>query len=186
VTNLSDHELMRRLAAGDFDAFEVLLRRWDDRVGRVLSRLVAVREDVEDLRQEVFMRVLTHSTRYRPRGAFSTWIYRIVINLARDAARRRRRVLPLGNHEPADGNGAPLEASSSRELAACVESALGSLPETSRELLVLKHYADLSFSEIAGVLNEPVSTVKSRTHAALRRLHAELQQRGVTEMELEP
>ena len=182
----SDHELMARLVAGDSEALAVLVRRWESGISRVLARLVPT-ADVDDLRQEVFVRVLTASTRYRANGAFSAWLYRIVINIARDAARRRRiRIsLPLGNHHPADRDGAPPRECSQRELVEVIELALAALPDRLREVLVLRHYGDLTVAQIAVALNKPISTIKSRTRSALRRLHAELARRGVSEEDLD-
>ncbi len=179
---------MARLAAGDSDALEAIVRRWEAGVGRVLARLTPNSTDVDDLRQEVFLRVLTAASRYRADGQFSAWLYRIVINLARDAARRRRirSWLPLGDHQPVDRNGAPRQACSQREMTKAIEHALAALPDRMREVLVLKHYAGLTFAEIASALKQPASTIKSRTQSALRRLQAELARRGVGEEELEP
>jgi RNA polymerase sigma-70 factor (ECF subfamily) len=156
-------------------------------VTRLLRRLVSEPADVQDLLQETFVRVLTGARRYRPEGAFSTWLYRIAINLARDSARRStRRPLPLEIEPHADGNGAPPRQCARRELAGKVERALAALPPELREVLVLKHYAELSFTEAADVLSLPVSTVKSRCAVALKKLKARLQQDGIDESELEP
>ena len=181
-----DHELMIRLAARESDALAELVRRWEGSVSRVLSRLVPT-TDVEDLRQEVFVRVLTASGRYQANGDFSAWLFRIVINLARDAARRRRirKWLALDSREPLDGNDGPCQQSSRQELAVLIESALAALPARLREVLVLRHFTDLTTVEIAKALNKPPSTIKSRIQAALKRLHAELARHGVTEEELE-
>jgi RNA polymerase sigma-70 factor (ECF subfamily) len=183
----SDHELMRRLAAGDERALEQLIERWQRGVGRLLRRLAP--DEADDLRQEAFVRVLTAAPRYRPQGEFSTWLYRIVLNLARDAARRRsRRPLPLEADPiaPGEGNGAPPRQCARRELAAKVERALDTLPPDLRDVLVLKHYGELSLAEVADVLSLPASTVKSRAAVALKKLAVRLKQDGIDETELEP
>jgi RNA polymerase sigma-70 factor (ECF subfamily) len=183
--NTSDHELLRRAGLGDATAFESLVRRWEAPVGRILTRLVTNTSEVDDLRQEVFMRVLLASRRYEPKFAFSTWLYRIVLNLARDAARRHKRTVEsLDNCQPVDGNADPHSSASRRETAEVVESALAALPDRLREVLVLRHYTDLTFDRIAEVLNEPTSTVKSRTKLALEKLHTELRRRGLTNGEV--
>lgn len=181
----SDHELMNRCGQGDATAFEVLVRRWETRVERVLRRLVPSPADAEDLRQETFVRVLLASKRYKANGAFSTWLYRIALNLARDAARRRRPVGPLGELEVEDTNGTPDAASEKQERRELIEQALGALPRELREVLVLRHYGELTFDRIGQVLDQPASTIKSRTKAALKKVHGELQQRGLTNGDLE-
>lgn len=179
--NTSDHELVRRVGMGDAVAFESLVRRWEVPVSRVLRRLVADDAEVDDLRQEAFVRVLVASRRYEPRFEFSTWLFRIVLNLARDSARRRKwRVESLEGHQPVDRASDPCSTAQQRETVVLVEAALSALPERLREVLVLRHYTELPFERIAEVLNEPASTVKSRTKVALEKLYAELRRRGLT------
>jgi RNA polymerase sigma-70 factor (ECF subfamily) len=183
----NDHDLMRRTAEGDGEAFAELVRRWDGRVVRVLAPLVACRSDLEDLRQEVFVRVLTHSGRYRPCGEFSTWLYRIVLNLARDCGRRRIRRPQALNEEPrAEDRHTPPWEAVRREALEAVAASLDALPPELREALVLKHHGGLTFAQMAEVLAEPASTLKSRVAAAHRRLRAELLLRGVRDAEVGP
>jgi len=157
----SDHELMLRCGQGDAAAFDLLVRRWELPVGNVLRRLVRNTADADDLRQDTFVRVLLASRRYRPTGEFSAWLFRIVVNLARDAARRRKRRHELIDQELiVEGNASPATESARRETAALVEDALGALPHRLREVLVLRHYGDLSFARMSEVLGEPASTVK--------------------------
>src|SRR5438132_9166499 len=98
--NQPDAELMRRWQQGEAAAFEALVRRWEHPLGRFLSRLVVRPELVQDLCQEVFLRVYQAGPGYRETGAFSTWVYRIALNAARDAGRRRRHApQPLHSHD---------------------------------------------------------------------------------------
>lgn len=183
--NTSDHELLRRAGLGDATAFESLVRKWELPVGRILRRLLPNVSEVDDVRQEAFVRVLLASRRYKPHCEFSTWLYQIVLNLARDARRRRKwSVELLDNGQPIDGTSDPRSAAQQRETAEIVETALASLPNPLREVLVLRHYAELTFERIAEVLNEPTSTIKSRAKTALEKLHAELRRRGLTNGEL--
>jgi RNA polymerase sigma-70 factor (ECF subfamily) len=181
----SDHELMQRCGHGDAAAFEVLVRRWEGRVEQLLRRLVNTPSDAEDLKQETFVRVLLASRRYQANGAFSTWLYRIALNLARDMARKHKAIGSLDELEPVDTNGTPESLSERNEQCELVEQALHALPGNLREVLVLRHYGDLTFARIGEVLKEPESTIKSRTKIALKRLYAELRQRGLTNGELE-
>src|SRR5262245_59118968 len=99
-----DADLVRRWQHGDAAAFEALVRRWQQPVGRFLARLADREELVQDLCQEVFLRVYRAGPRYRETGTFSTWLYQIALNVARDAARRRQRrhePQPLNGQEPA-------------------------------------------------------------------------------------
>jgi RNA polymerase sigma-70 factor (ECF subfamily) len=187
----SDHRLMHRCREGDDAAFEELVRRWESRVAGILGRLTAngvvpPPADVDDMSQEVFLRVLTAARRYRDHYQFSTWLYQIVLNVARDSARRqRRRQKTLYNQRPLPQSPPPVESAARKELQREISTALSTLPPQAREPLVLRHYGDLTFAEVAEVLGLPVSTVKSRVQSALLTLRAELQQRGIDHRELE-
>jgi RNA polymerase sigma-70 factor (ECF subfamily) len=172
-----ERDLVQAWQRGDPAAFEALVRRWQGPVARFLARLVGRADWVPDLCQEVFLRVHLARARYRETGQFSTWLYQIALNVARDAGRRRRREQQPLPRQPADEW--PAEAACERrELTDAVVRALAELPSPLREVLVLRHYENLSFAEIARVLGTPASTLKSRFAAALERLRLRLSQLG--------
>jgi RNA polymerase sigma-70 factor (ECF subfamily) len=174
-----DRELVERWRRGDPAAFEALVRRWQQPVARLLGRLRGRDESVADLCQEVFLRVYHARARYRENGAFAAWLYRIALNVAHDAGRRRRREPgPLAGHEPADGRAPAEEVCEQEEAAGAVRRAVAELPEPLRVALVLHHYEKLNFEEIARLTGTPASTVKSRFAAALGRLRVRLGQLG--------
>jgi RNA polymerase sigma-70 factor (ECF subfamily) len=183
---LSDHELMHRSRLGDPTAFDELVRRWENPIGRVVARLLGTGSEVEDVCQEVFLRVLRAKDRYQESGAFSTWLYRIALNLARDTLRRRKRWswLPLADQELKSPAPPAAHDFDRRELGRQVELALAALPEPLREVLVLKHFGQLTLAEIALVAGLPTSTIKSRVQTALERLRSELARRGIDEQDL--
>jgi RNA polymerase sigma-70 factor (ECF subfamily) len=174
-----DPDLIRRWQQGDPAAFEALVRRWQTPTAHFLARLVGGGDLVQDLCQEVFLRVHLARARYRPAAAFSTWLYRIALNVARDALRRhRRRAGPLPEQEPPAADD-PAEARCERaELAELVDQALAGLPAPLREVLVLRHYEGMSFEDIGRLLGVAASTLKSRFAAALGRLRLSLQHLG--------
>ena len=172
----SDAELMCRWQEGDAVAFEALVRRWQGRLARLLARLVDS-ATAPDLCQEVFLRVYQASPRYREEGAFATWIYRIALNVARDAGRRHSQPDPLNGHEPLDLC-APADAVCRKETICLVARALAELAPRQREVLVLRHYEELNFEEIARLTGTPASTLKSRFAVALNQLRDRLQQLG--------
>ena len=174
-----ERQLMERWQRGDPAAFEELVRRWQPVVARLLGRLVTRREEVSDLCQEVFVRVYHARERYRENGAFAGWLYRIALNVSRDAERHHRREpASLQGQEPAARASAADEVCEQRELTAAVMQALAELPESLRVVLVLHHYEKLNFEQIARLTDTPASTVKSRFAAALGRLRVRLQQLG--------
>lgn len=183
----SDHDLMLRSSAGDARAFEQLVRRWEGPLARVLARLNTNGSDVEDLCQETFLKVLRAQDRYRPRSNFSTWLFSIGLNVSRDAARRRSRE---HEHMAAQVQPSPIveppEKAARHELAEHVSAALGQLEPQLREVIVLKHFGELTFAQLAELLRLPESTVKSRAQRALEQLRSEFKKRGIDQGELNP
>jgi RNA polymerase sigma-70 factor (ECF subfamily) len=184
---MHDAELMARWRQGDVRAFEALVARWQGPVARFLDRFTGRPGAVPDLCQEVFLRLYHAGPRYREAGAFSTWLYRIAVNVGRDALRRGRRAPePLDDHEPVD-RGRPAEVlCRRRELANHLRQAVAGLPEVLRLTLVLRHDEGLHFEEIARMTGTPASTVKTRFAAALQRLRVELERLGYGPEEIEP
>jgi len=116
---------------------------------------------------------------YRETGTFSTWLYRIALNVARDAGRRRRREpLSLANAEPPARSPPPERICEQQEVAEMVARAVAELPEPLRLVLVLRHYEEMSFEEMARLTGTPASTLKSRFTAALDRLRRRLHRLG--------
>jgi RNA polymerase sigma-70 factor (ECF subfamily) len=183
----NEADMMLGWHEGDPRAFEALVRQWQQPVARILARLVGRTELVQDLCQEVFLRVYRAGPRYQENGAFTSWLYRIALNVARDAGRRgRRQALPLDGHEPADLAASADEACWRREESGFVLQAVAELPEPLRVALVLHHYEGMNFEEISRLTGTPASTIKSRFAAALLRLRTRLQELGLGPGDNEP
>ena len=173
-------ELIGRWQRGDPAAFEVLVRQWEGPMGRFLFRMTRSVETARDLTQDLFAKVYAARHTYRDRGHFSTWIYRVALNLARDEARRNKRAMEpypeaelAGDEPPGDG------WAERNETVAAVAAALNDLSPPLKEVLVLRHYEDFSFEEMARLLETPASTLKSRFAVALRQLADRLAARGL-------
>jgi RNA polymerase sigma-70 factor (ECF subfamily) len=183
----SDTELIEHWRQGDPAAFAALVRRWQQPMARFLTHLLGPTELVQDLCQEVFLRVYHARSRYRESGTFSTWLHRIALNVARDAGRRRKRdPLPLANGDLPSHAPSPETVCIRRELAELVARAVAELPEPLRLVLVLRHYQEMSFEDIARLKATPASTLKSRFAAALVRLRDRLHQCGCNHEDLPP
>jgi RNA polymerase sigma-70 factor (ECF subfamily) len=181
----ADDELMERWQRGDESAFTALVRRWEQPIARFLFRSTGRTELTRDLCQEVFLRVLGARDRYRP-GAFAAWIYRIALNVARDAGRRRQNTAhPLAEIELYDPQASVETVCAGRELRERVASAVAELPEPLRVVLILHHDQGLTFDAISKITATPVSTLKSRFAAALVRLRDRLTQLGCAPEETE-
>jgi RNA polymerase sigma-70 factor (ECF subfamily) len=187
-----DAELMRRWQRGDAAAVTALVDRWQQPVARFLLRLVGRPDRVPDMCQEVFLRLVRAAPRYRETGRFSTWLFQIALNVARDAGRQHRPVVELEEDSGrlrsrlASRLATGPEVCERRELADLVTRAVAELPPPLREVLALRHDRDMSFEEMARVLGVPASTLKSRFAAALNRLRDRLAELGWNSEETPP
>ena len=174
---------MLRFQKGDRRAFEELVARNTPRTHALIYRFLGDPSQVEDLTQEVFLRVFRSGANYRPTAKFSTWLYRIVANLCFNVirSRKRSRTLSLGGggddeagyYELAEPRpNAPHEALHNAELQATVARAIRDLPENQRMVILLNKYEDMPYESIAKVLGCSTMAVKSllsRARARLRR-----------------
>jgi RNA polymerase sigma-70 factor (ECF subfamily) len=170
-----DFALMKRIACGDEFAFRALLERHQDSVVGTVAKMLGNPSDAEDIAQQVFLRVWQHAKSYRPDAKFTTYLFTITRNLVFNETRRRSRKkeIPLdtgdssGNHEPGDDPHRQPDASLlEAELRIAVDQAITSLPETQRLAVILRRYENLSYEEIAVVLDLSVSAVKSQLFRA--------------------
>ncbi|MFO0851625.1 MAG: sigma-70 family RNA polymerase sigma factor [Gemmataceae bacterium] len=175
-----DPALLSRWLAGDPGAFDALVRGWERPVGRLLARLTGCPDAARDLTQEVFLRVYRSAGGYADDGRFKPWLFRIAVNLARDAARRaaRRPESPLHDTDPPAKPAPAGGPAEERELADAVAGALAELPLPLREVVVLRHYEGLSFEAMARLLDVPATTLKSRFAVAMTKLRESLTARG--------
>lgn len=175
-----DATLIRRWQRGDAAALAALVERWQTPVARFLARL-AGRDRAADLCQETFLRLIRSPHGYREQGTFSTWLFQVALNVARDAA---RRPIQFGSPRPDSARGArsladPPDALLERdELNRAVADAVSELPVPLREVLALRHDAGLNFEAMARTTGTPASTLKSRFAAALTRLREQLAHLG--------
>jgi RNA polymerase sigma-70 factor, ECF subfamily len=161
----TDEALVAQVAHGDEQALAELLRRWERPLAHFLHRRTGGR-DVEDLYQEVWLRVVRAAERFDGDRRFSTWLFQIALNLSRDW--RRREPASAGAVDLSGEVAAPMAADAGVD----VERLLARLPEAQREVVALRYLHDLSEEEVATLLDIPRGTVKSRLHHAIARLNA--------------
>jgi RNA polymerase sigma-70 factor, ECF subfamily len=170
-----DQVLIRRCQAGDQEAFVLLFDTYKNLVYRTTYLTLGSAAEAEDILQEVFLQVHKSLDSYDPsRGAFSTWLYRITVNRCLNWRRGRSRVESLetlGDEEPA----ATSPAADGYSGDDAVRQALGRLSKKLRVVVVLRHYWDLSYAEIAEITGLPLGTVKSRLNLAMRLLRDDLE-----------
>jgi len=173
---------VRRVLAGDEEAFGQLVRRWEPKLRAYVGQILKTPEEARDLVQEVFLRAWSNLDQYNPTFCFSTWLFRIAHNLAIDQLRRRRHPvvsLEVGEDDegaavvldPADPRRSPLADLANRELAEALAREIDNLPAAYRELVTLRHVVGLAYQEIAELKGLPLGTVKNklfRAHSVLR------------------
>ncbi|QED28587.1 sigma-70 family RNA polymerase sigma factor [Microvenator marinus] len=177
--SLSDRKLVRNLRRRDEDAFRELVRVYQHRVFNIVYRILGDREEAEDVAQEVFVAIFKHIDSFRGDAKFSTWVYRIATNQARNRlkyhARRHRRDhqnyedAPESAHQDSDFAGTipqPEDAVLGRELEKIIQEGLAELGEIHRTIIVLRDVEHLSYQEIAEIVELPEGTVKSRLFRA--------------------
>lgn len=179
-----DDRLLERAQRRESAALAELVDRYAPRVHGLIYRLTRARDVAEELTQETFLRVVRTIEEYVDDGRFEAWLFRIAANLARDHARKSSRrgamaSLEAGRghdgavREPPDGRGVePARILAEEEQAERLNACLGAMPEADREILLLRHFSELSFQEIADLLEIPLGTALARAHRALKRLRA--------------
>jgi len=181
-----DQQLVERAQRGDKRAFELLVLKYQRKLGRLLSRFVRDAAEVEDVTQEAFIKAYRALPSFRGDSAFYTWLYRIGINTAKNylVALGRRAPTTTGfDNEEAEGfedaeqlrdSSTPESELEGKEIAATVNRAMNALPEDLRTAITLREIEGLSYEEIANVMNCPVGTVRSRIFRARDAIAAEL------------
>jgi RNA polymerase sigma-70 factor (ECF subfamily) len=184
----SDEELVTLSQGGDLDSFNQLVLRWERPIYALAYRVIGREEDARDVAQETFLRAFRALKGFKGQAKFSSWLYRITLNLCRDWIRREKRTPIAVAPEGVDlvelaGEATPSESMEElvarRQLGRAVSKAMALLPEEQRTAIILKEYHGLTFQEIAELLDCPLSTVKTRLYQGLSVVRKQLQQAGV-------
>jgi len=189
--------LVRACQEGDQTAFNLLVWRWEKPLFNFTYKYVGDAHLAQDLVQETFVRMLRSIRGYEHRAAFSTWLYRIAINLCKDHLRKKK--LPMvslqdyyttssGDQVCVQDRVADEGAWSDETMAASrnqemVRRLLAGLPDEQRIVILMKEYQALTFREIAEILDIPSGTVKARLYRGLRTMREQLERSGITKSE---
>jgi RNA polymerase sigma-70 factor (ECF subfamily) len=171
MSALDDNRLIEATLRGDVDSFGVLVERYQRPLYNAALRITGNREDALEATQSAFLGVFDRLETFDPSHRFFSWIFRAVVNEALDIARRRRRFVEDGADRPERAAvGDPETDYVSMQESARVRRALERLALDHRVVLVLRHFHDLSYAEMAEVIGIPEKTVKSRLFSARREL----------------
>jgi RNA polymerase sigma-70 factor (ECF subfamily) len=160
-----DREYVERCLGGDLDAFGMLIDRYQAPVFRIVLNMVGNYEDAKEVLQQVFMKAFEHLASFDRDRRFFSWIYRMAVNESINHIRARRPVEPLTD-EARGPLWDPARSFEERERDRRVRDAVTGLNEIYRPVVILRHFAHCSYTEIAEVLNLPEKTVKSRLFTA--------------------
>lgn len=183
-----DETLVAQATAGDQDAFNQLVKRWERPIYALAYRTLGREEEARDVVQDAFLRAYRGLAGFKGEAKFSSWLYRITLNLCRDLQRKERRTpivhVAAGDDDAvdiADRQPAPMESVEDlvdrRQMSEAVQLAMAELPEEQRMAIMLKEYHGLTFQEIADQLDCPLSTVKTRLYQGLSVLRRRLERR---------
>jgi len=184
-----DQQLVVRVQKGDKSAFDLLVRKYQHRIAKLVSRYVYDRSEVEDVTQEAFIKAYRAIKGFRGDSAFYTWLYRIAINTAKNYLVAQGRRPQIANVEAEDAEASdmgigpnllrdattPERQMLADEIGRTVERVLSALPEDLRSAVTLREIDGLSYEEIAEVMNCPIGTVRSRIFRAREAIDKELQ-----------
>ena len=186
----TDEQLVVRARAHDRAAFELLMRRHNQRIYRVVRSILRGADEIEDVIQQAYLQAFTHLDQFGGNARWSTWVCRIAINEALARIRQRGRFVSIdaaSEEAMADfskgPNSDPERAAAGREFGHLVERAIDELPDIYRSVLILREVEGMTTEETAGVLDVEVDVVKTRLHRARAALRASLENRVGEQMQ---
>ena len=180
----SDELIVERALTGDAEAFGEIVRRWERRIFALTYGMLGREEDARDATQETFLAAFRNLRGFRGEAKVSSWLHRIAVNqcISRQRRTKVRSESALDEEQEKQASRfttplgfSPARVAEGRQQTMAVRRAVNSLPLELRQVVVMKEFEELTFREIADVLDLPLSTVKSRLYTALKQLQMRLQ-----------
>jgi RNA polymerase sigma-70 factor, ECF subfamily len=173
-----DQQVILRCKGGDREALGELIKEYERPIYNAAFRIVGNADDAADVTQTVFMKVFERIDQYNPEYKFFSWIYRIAINESINQRNRGKDLQPLED-EHASSSSRPEDTVDAEKLSQVIQDVLMKLQEDYRVVVVLRHFSEMSYHDISGILNIPEKTVKSRLYSARQLMKARLMEQGV-------
>jgi RNA polymerase sigma-70 factor (ECF subfamily) len=187
LQKLADEEVVERVLAGETELFEILMRRYNQRLYRVARAILVDDGEAEDVMQDAYVRAYAHLGQFAGRSRFATWLTRIAVHEALARARRGRRLVQIDDLSPrkeaamnllSSAERGPEQQAIQRDLQSVMEAAIAALPDSFRSVLMLRDVEGLSTAEAAECLGISEALVKTRLHRARAALRREMEDRS--------
>ena len=174
----TDRELVKRCQSGDQGAYELLVRKYQFRVARLLSRYISIETEIEDISQEVFIKAYKALNNFRGDSEFYTWLYRIAVNTAKNHLSYKSRRKAEYGFDPQDNDESSYELSqmadiqtpetvyAGKQMYMTLKQTIKDMPDELKEAIILREFDGLSYDEIAMAMDCPIGTVRSRIFRA--------------------
>lgn len=185
---MSDEELVEKIKKGDIDAYEEIIKKYENKVCGIIYHMIKNQNDVEDLAQEVFIKVYKNLSKFKGDSSLYTWIYKITVNLCLDEVKKRKNIIYLDEKlEVEDGelerelpslDKTQVELYEKKELKEKLHKCIGKLPEKQRVMIVLRDIKGFSYEEISEITSVKLGTVKSQINRARLKLKELLDKEG--------
>ena len=177
MDNSRDHALIKRCRRGDRQALGELIKEYERPIYNAAYRIVGNPDDAADVTQTVFMKAFERLDQYNPEYKFFSWIYRIAVNESINLRNRSKILQTLEDDDFADIAN-PEDDVDANQLSKVIQAGLMGLQEDYRVVVVLRHFSDMSYKDISGILRIPEKTVKSRLYSARQLMRAQLAEQG--------
>jgi RNA polymerase sigma-70 factor (ECF subfamily) len=177
---MRDEDLVTAFLKGRETAFEDLRARYERRVFYTVKGMVRDSEEAKEITQETFIRIFKNLRKLRKKEHFRIWLFRIALNLARDHLRGKKQQIELENWMEVDGRASPETDCIHGDLRGKVKEAVHHLPPRQREVVILRIFRELDFSEIARIMETKPETARAHFHFAIKKLRETLRMKGIT------
>ncbi len=176
-----DADILDACRRGDRSAFNLVVRRYQDRVYQVVQHIVSDPDDALDIAQEVFIKAFQKVADFRGDAQVFTWLYRIAVNLSLNHIRKKRLHtifrMTEEHHAVQDSSPIPSRTLEQEELRRLVQNAVAALPEKQKAVFILRYYEELSYEEIADILKTSIGGLKANYHHATKKIESYVKSR---------
>lgn len=186
--NVNDEELVKKVKNGDVDAFEEIIAKYEKKVFSLIFNVIKNENEIEDLAQEVFIKIYKNIDKFQGKSSLYTWVYRITTNVCLDYIKKRKEIIYIDEKIQFEDGEMDMQLSTNeklqdelyeeKELKEKLKKSINKLPENQRMMIILRDIKGLSYEEISKILSMKLGTVKSQINRARLKLKEILEKDG--------